>query len=79
MSTTFQVKHPGALKWSQCSGEGCRRPVIWVETANGRRTPLDCFEPGLFGGTAGELVRVSSDDSHWASCPARAEFVKGRK
>lgn len=57
---------------------GCGRPIYWVTTAAGKRMCLDRYADH---GTdpSGRYVRVELDDTHWGSCPRKADFVRGRE
>jgi hypothetical protein len=71
---------------------GCDAPIIWVETPNGKRRPLDA-EPSQERGTGTYAIRgkgpnvtgvpvkdADADEpvhmNHWTTCPARDQFRK---
>ena len=73
------------MKTTPC--KGCGKPIIWGETLDGKRIPLDprppvysCAEdvsPGANGRViAGRMVGVAV--THFATCPRASDFSKGR-
>ena len=60
--------------------EGCGRPIIWAETEDGKRIPLDprpavYMTTGFSGGTTVRAERTKEAlVSHFNVCPAANEF-----
>ena len=60
--------------------DGCGRPIIWAETKDGTRIPLDprpavYMTTGFAGGTVVKAERTKDAlVSHFAICPTANEF-----
>lgn len=58
--------------------KGCQAPLDWYETVKGRNMPMNRDAVPRKSETDRETGRVvaffSSDDTHWASCPAYKVF-----
>lgn len=57
---------------------GCRAAIDWYETLNHRNMPMNAGAVPRKSEKDPDTWRViaffSSDDTHWATCPARAQF-----
>lgn len=73
----FEV--PAGTRPAQC--RSCLATIYWIETASGRRMPVDCEVDG--GHTPSEpRSRVSVDGtgvSHFATCPNADEHRRARR
>lgn len=54
--------------------KGCGRPIVWVNTKNGRAMPCDDVKQTVVTDD-GEVV--SGRVPHWATCPAADQFKCG--
>ena len=79
---------------SQCSSARCRAPIVWARTEAGKSTPVDLepyaagttdLTHGLDGQPHARVVpaaeragRTDLHASHWATCPDRGSFKRGR-
>jgi hypothetical protein len=65
---------------NQC--RGCQADIFWFETLNGKRMPMNAgavSRKSEFDATTRRtILYFSSEDSHWATCPARARFARRR-
>jgi len=72
--TRFAIEPP-RLPLAARPCRGCGRPIYWVTTQAGKHMPLDRFvDHG--SDPSGQLVLVESDETHWATCPSRAQFAR---
>jgi hypothetical protein len=72
--STFAIEPP-RLPLAVRPCKGCGRPIYWVTTQAGKRTPLDRYvDHG--SDPSGRYVLVESDETHWSSCPAREQFAR---
>lgn len=53
-----------------CSG--CKRPIVWMDTLNGKRMPMNQYAMPRHVDDGVEVYAAS--DSHWATCRAKKEF-----
>jgi hypothetical protein len=56
----------------QSSCKGCGRKILWFETLEGKRMPMNAHAMVRQLGIGFDMY--SSDDSHWATCPKRERF-----
>jgi len=63
-------------KPGQCSSRTCLRDLEWYRTVRGRAMPMNAGARPIRTETVdGQTVGYfSSDDSHWATCPAASRF-----
>lgn len=54
--------------------KGCKRQIIWMDTLNGKRMPMNAHALPHHKGDVVDMYAAS--DSHWATCSARAMFDK---
>lgn len=65
---------------AQC--RGCNADIVWMDTLLGRHMPMNASavprrsEPHPSTGRV--IVFYAAADSHWATCPAREQFRRGR-
>ena len=72
------------MKTSICKGETCGKPIIWAETADGKRIPLDPKAPvyHVVNSDTGRIERLPSDlymVSHFATCKDANKFSASNK
>jgi hypothetical protein len=71
------TKKPGV-----CSSARCGAPLDWYRTLNDRGMPMNRGAVPRRSeneeGTRRVIAFFASSDSHWSTCPARAQFGKGR-
>ena len=69
------------MKTSLC--KGCNKPIVWGETSEGRRIPLDPG-PAIYavGETSGGTITAERSKehmvTHFATCPKASDF-SGKK
>lgn len=56
---------------SVCKATSCRKPIYWIETAKGKRMPIDCDAPG---GKLPTRTDPGQGVPHWATCPEAKAF-----
>lgn len=63
----------------RCRAKECQAAIEWYETFTGRRMPVNAGVVYLTTGTDVDgrpLATISSDDVHWATCPAAPNFQR---
>lgn len=64
--------------------KGCDAPIIWVETVNGKRTPIDAKPERRyviaerFGDMLPVVRIVKTYTPHFATCPKAGDFRKDK-
>ena len=56
----------------QC--KGCGAQIVWGETAEGKKIPLDPKPPVYRFNEFGKLEKVDASVSHFATCPKANDF-----
>lgn len=60
--------------------KGCGKAIVWGETVDGKRIPLDPRPPVYKILATGRVVRdVTCMVSHFATCPHASQFSAGKK
>lgn len=70
---------PAGTRQAQCGS--CQAPIYWIETARGKRMPVDCDVDGgrrPFTGVPGDGERDGRGVSHFATCPNAEEHRRPR-
>lgn len=71
------------LKRSKC--RGCGKAIVWAETSDGKKIPLDPTPPvyrAREGAGHGEVIATRHPDAavtHFATCPKAADFSRGAR
>jgi hypothetical protein len=55
------------------SCRGCGDPILWYETARGRKMPVNADAAIVERDGA---LWVATSDTHWATCPERDRFKR---
>lgn len=58
--------------------QGCGKRIVWGETKDGARVPLDPVPP-VYKFVNGYLERVDASVSHFATCSVANKFSRGNK
>lgn len=70
MPRIFEV--PAGTKASLCRAESCRAQIFWIETAAGKKLPIDCAPK--HGGSPPSETRSGAGVPHFSTCPEADRF-----
>jgi hypothetical protein len=59
--------------------KGCGKTIVWGETEDGKRIPLDPKPPVYRFNEHGKLERVDASVTHFATCSAANDFSASKR